>query len=72
MSSMKSGDQWEGRAEQFLNAELGPGYVERFCNGSGLPGGLMWRNMDAKHNNYAQGVTNRLTRLQQFSAELGK
>jgi hypothetical protein len=64
-------DQWSARAEQFLDAALGAGYVERFRNGSGLPA-LSWSNIDTKHTSYAQGVTNRLTRLQQFSAELGK
>jgi hypothetical protein len=64
-------DQWSARAEQFLDAELGSGYVERFRNASGIPL-VTWSNIDAKHNSYAQGVSNRLTRLQQFSAELGK
>jgi hypothetical protein len=60
---------WASSAEQYLKESLGDGYVERFRDPSGIFHGIP-NGIDENRTNYWSGVHERVTRLQQFSAEI--
>jgi hypothetical protein len=62
---------WGERVEKYLSgsASLGPSFMSRFRDGSGLLHGTPV-GVDEKHAGYWNGITERVTRLQQFSAEV--
>jgi hypothetical protein len=62
---------WALGTEQYLRGSLGPGYVERFRDSSGMVHGQPV-GLDDAHIGYWNGVYERVARLQQFSAEISK
>ena len=67
-------DEWAAKTEGFLSKELGTAFVSRFRDEAGLtpglPSGLHFMDSNDPHITYWVGLTDRLTRLQQFSEEL--
>jgi hypothetical protein len=61
---------WAAKAEKSLldSASLGPAFVRRFRDASGLLHGSP--NVDEPHQSSWNGVYERITRLQEFSAEM--
>ena len=64
-------DRWAHEVEDYLRAELGPGYVERFRSSAGMihgqPSGISDQRLG-----YWNGIYERATRLQQFSGEVAR
>ena len=63
-------NDWAKRVEDYLSNSpfLGSGFVSRFRDGSGLEHGEPI--VDQPHSGFWNGVTERVTRLQQFSGEI--
>ena len=61
-------DDWANRAANFLQT-LGPSYVVRFMSNAGLESALSMNGLDQEHQTWWNGITRRLTRLHEFSAE---
>jgi hypothetical protein len=62
---------WAMLTEQYLKDSLGPGFIDRFRDSSGLSHGSP-PGIDIERTNVWNGLYERLTRLQQFSAEISK
>jgi len=64
-------NSWALTVEKYLSDSLGPGFVERFRDSSGMLHGQPV-GLDEAHVSYWNGVYKRIERLQQFSAEVSK
>jgi hypothetical protein len=64
-----SGNAWASEAETYLKESLGPGYVDRFRDSSGMLHGSPV-GLDTERLGYWNGIYERVARLQQFSGEV--
>ena len=62
-------NEWAGRVEAYLTANLGASYVTRFRSSAGLPVGMN-AIVSIPHRNLWSGIRTRLARLEQFSQEM--
>jgi hypothetical protein len=62
-------NRWAHEVEDYLQTDLGPGYVQRFRSSAGMIHGQP-TEISGERVGYWNGVYERSTRLQQFSAEI--
>ena len=66
---LNEANDWDRRAENFLNSELGNSFVVRFGDATGAPP-VSLTGADPAHQNLWYGIYTRVLRLEQFSEEV--
>ena len=61
-------DEWLAAVQAFLKDKLGPSFVARFRDYSGIPASDIY-GVDPQHQALWRTIRNRVTRLQEFSAQ---